>query len=369
MKYLKSSLINKKRVSFPIYLPDATLAVTKSLDSQDLKSAKIEALVVNTYHLMTAPGVQTIRNFGGVGKFMDWNGLIVSDSGGFQLLSIIYRNRVLGKVTDNGVVTYEGGQGKKRSLFFTPEKSISVQFNLKSDLMICLDDCPAVDSSHDDYVLSVRRTVAWAKRCKEEFLKIKSNILSTDDRAFNPSLFAVIQGGNDLKLREKCADELLKIGFDGYAFGGWPIDKSGNFDHQTFAYTANLMPDDKPKFALGVGDPVSILKGFRVGYNLFDCVLPTRDARHKRLYVYDKPPYLINLDDEKFYSYLNLAKTQYKNDFLPLSKFCDCHTCQHYSKAYLYHLFKIGDHLAFRLATIHNLRFYSQLIERLRNFN
>lgn len=347
--------------NIPIFFPDATLGVSRSIDSVDLKNAGIKGVVVNTYHLMSRPGDKLIKELGGIKKFMNWEGITVSDSGGFQLLSLIYKNPKLGRVTDNGVVIY---QGKLPSRFFTPEKSIQVQFNLRSDIMICFDDCSAVNSSHDDYILSINRTVEWAKRCKEEYSK---QIKNTDNN-YHPILFAVIQGGDDKKLRERCAKELIKIGFDGYCFGGWPMDKNGRFNNEIFEYTCSLMPKSLPKFALGIGDPSSIVNGWKVGYQLFDCVLPTRDARHRRLYIFNREPEKINFSKKgRFYDYLYFSRKFLANDTKPISEFCDCHTCLNFSRAYLHHLFQINDVSALRLATIHNLRFYSKLTELLKN--
>ncbi len=326
-----------KKIKFPIFLPDATMAVARSLDSKDLERAGIEGVVVNTYHLMTQPGMEIIKKAGGVKKFMNWRGLVVSDSGGFQLLSLVYKNKKFGKVTSNGIL-------KDNKYILTPEKSIKVQIGLDADILICLDDCPRGDASQKEIKTSVKRTIKWAKRCKEEFLQHGKK---------GQMLFAVVQGGNNRKFRKYCAKELIKIGFDGYCFGGWPIGKNGKVDLKTLKYTASLLPKNKPKFALGIGDPKTITECFKYGYNIFDCVLPTRDARHQRLYVGKN-------------KYLYISKNKYADNFGPIEKHCDCHTCKNYSLAYLNHLFKIGDSSAWRLATIHNLRFYSRLIENLR---
>lgn len=336
------TLPNFMKIKFPIYLPDATMAVIRSLDSRDLEKAGVEGVVVNTYHLAIQPGVLNVK------KFMNWKGLVVSDSGGFQLLSLIYKDKSFGRVTDEGVIFYKGSKKKHKKYSLTPEKSIQIQLGLGADILICLDDCPKKDANPKEIKKSVERTIAWAKRCKEEFLRHKGK---------RPLLFAVVQGGNDKKLRKYCAKELIKIGFDGYCFGGWPLDGTGKIDLKILKFVSSLLPKNKPKFALGIGDPKTIIECFKFGYNIFDCVLPTRDARHQRLYVLKK--------DKKF-QHLYISKNKYEKDFGPISKNCDCHTCRNYSLAYLHHLFKIGDSLAWRLATIHNLRTYTKLIEILR---
>ncbi len=367
MKYLRETKVNSKKILFPIYFPDATRGVVRSLDSVDLKKAKVEGVVINTYHLMTQPGTSVLKDLKGTKRFMGWDGLIASDSGGFQLLSMIYKNKALGSISQNGVIFHLDSTGKNKKYVFTPEKSIEVQFGLDPDIMICLDDCPAQNASPAENELSVNRTIEWAKRCKEEYLRqIKKRKMKNDDR---PILLAVIQGGHSKKERERCAKALIDIGFDGYGFGGWPLDEEGNMDLEILKFTADLMPSNQPKFALGVGNPLAIVEGFKMGYHIFDCVLPTRDARHQRLYVFNEDPVKGDiLNNKKIHQFIYIARESYVRDSRPVSQFCDCHTCQNYSRAYLHHLFVIEDSLAWRLATIHNLRTYTKLIEVLRKY-
>lgn len=364
-EYLKSFKIRGREMRFPIYLPDATRAVTRGLDAKDLESVGIEALVVNTYHLMRDPGMELIRKAGGVQKFMRWNGFAVSDSGGFQLLSLIYEGKVQGRVEDAGAVFYEGVHRKKRRMF-TPEQSVQVQFDLGTDIVVCFDDCMYVSDDRALYERAVRRTVEWAKQCKEEFEKqIAVRGVPDSER---PLLLAVNQGGLFPDLRERCGRELADIGFDGYGWGGWSIDpKTKKLDMGIAKIIADTMPDNKPKFALGVGTPNDIATCFGLGYTIFDCVLPTRDARHQRLYVFPKDPATIDWKaGESVCEYLHLEKERYTSDFAPISEWCDCPACTEYSRAYLHHLFRIKETLAFRLATMHNLRTYTKLIGLLR---
>jgi queuine tRNA-ribosyltransferase len=363
MKYLKKYKIKNREMEFPIFFPDATRAVVRSIDSNDLENSGIEGMVVNAYHLLQYPGIETLKKFNGIKNFINWNNWVVSDSGGFQLLSLIYSNASLGNVSDKGINFVKGLGGKSKKIFFTPEKSIEIQFDIGSDIVICLDDCSAIKAKRGEIEINVKRTIEWAKRSKEEFLKqIEKRKLKE-----NPCLFAVIQGGKEKDLREKCANELIKIGFDGYSFGGWPLNEGGELNLDILNFTAELMPNDKPKFALGIGSVEGIIEGVKMGYNIFDCVLPTRDARHKRLYVFNKQVEEIDVfEDKNFFEYLYISKEKYYRDKSPVSEFCDCFTCQNYSKAYLRHLFDIEDSLAWRLATIHNLRFYSQLLKLLR---
>lgn len=354
--YLFSSLIKGKKLNFPVFFPDGTRAVVRSLDSIDLEKAKIEGMIVNTYHLARQPGDKLLAELGGVAKFMNWKGFIVSDSGGFQIMSFIHKTG-RGKITEEGVFFDDE--------ILTPERSIEIQFNLGSDIIIVLDYFTDPNADNFEIEKSVRLTTEWAKRCKEEFERqIQIRKIKRKQR---PLLFGVIQGGRNKKARERSAKELLKIGFDGYGFGGWIIDEKGRLDLEIAEFNAKLTPDDKVRFALGVGKPEDIVKCVEYGYHIFDCVLPTRDARHKRLYVFKEDwQELVKERREDFYTFLYPIREKFARDFSPIDKNCDCITCQNYSRAYLRHLFKIEDSLAFRLSSIHNLRFYTRLIEELR---
>jgi queuine tRNA-ribosyltransferase len=350
-------------IKLPIYSPDATRAVVRGLDYKDLEKIGIESLVTNTYHLLNFPGSSVISAIGGLQNFMQWNNLLITDSGGFQLLSMVHKDASFGKINDQGVIFKKG----KRKYKFTPEKSIRVQFDLNSDIMFCLDDCPSIKASKLENEKTVERTIKWAARCKEEYIK-QLNKRKIEQKS-RPLLFAIIQGGDDKFLRTKCAKHLLDIGFDGYGFGGWPIDKNNDLKKSILSFTASLMPGDLPKFALGVGNPQALVDAYNMGYNMFDCVLPTRDARHKRLYVLNCNFRLTNLKQlNPVYEYLYIEKERYVRDFRPISEYCDCFTCVNYSRAYLHHLFTIKDSLAGRLATIHNLRTYVLLINNLRKY-
>ncbi|GIW69866.1 MAG: hypothetical protein KatS3mg101_0613 [Patescibacteria group bacterium] len=219
---------------------------------------------------------------------------------------------------------------------------------------MCLDDCTEPSEPLKEQKLSVDRTIEWAARCKKKFTELIGKNSGT-----KPMLFAIVQGGNNKELRKTCAEELIKIGFDGYAYGGWPIDGNGVFLESMLNYCSTLMPKDLPKYAMGVGKPEDIKKCVEMGYNMFDCVLPTRDARHKRLYV-------LNKDRLSGYEFLYFRAKKHKNAYSPISLSCKCELCQKHTKAYLYHLFKQGDSGAGRLATIHNLTFYSNFVKSLR---
>ncbi|HLD10811.1 MAG TPA: tRNA guanosine(34) transglycosylase Tgt [Candidatus Nanoarchaeia archaeon] len=334
--------VNNKILELPAFFPDATYGVVRCLDSNDLYSTKTKGVVINTYHILKYNLNETIKKIK-ITKYMNFNNIIISDSGGFQVMSLIKNNKKFGKI-DNEKIIFKS---ENKEFIFTPEICIKLQFELGSDIIMCLDDCTKPE---EDLKQSVERTINWAKKCKEEY-----NRLITENH--KPLIFAIVQGGNNKELRKYCAEELIKIGFDGYAFGGWPIENKTLME-EILAYTASLLPNNLPKYAMGIGKPEDILKCIKMGYNLFDCVLPTRDARHKRLYIFND----LNLSNN-FYSCIDIGKKQYKGDFSSVSEYCDCYCCKNFTKDYLYNLFKIKETLAYRLATIHNLRFYSILFE------
>jgi queuine tRNA-ribosyltransferase len=292
---------------------------------------------------------------------MSWQGGVISDSGGFQVMSLAKSGSLRGKVTDLGV-TFRTRKNKK--ILFTPEISIRFQMVLKPDMLVTLDDFTEPGADYKTAKVTVDRTVLWAKRCKIEFEKIceKEKI----ERKNRPYLLAVVQGGDHLDLRKECAERLLEVGFDGFGYGGWPINDEGEFNYDVARRIKRDAPEKYLLYGLGIGHPEAVVGCGDLGYHIFDCVLPTRDARHKRLYVFNaKSIKDINIRKPKFYSYYSPDKQKYYHDDQPVSRACDCRLCAHYTRAYLAHLFRIGDASALRLATIHNLRFYSLLMEKL----
>lgn len=372
--------IKNRNYQLPIYLPDATLGVARNLDSLDLSNVGIEGVMVNTYHLIQKPGEEILKKIGGIKKMMNWPGFVSSDSGGFQLFSLIRKNPNMGKITDDGIVLYNGPKKQKKTMF-TPEDSIRMQFAIGSDVMICLDDFTPPEADEKRTKESVKRTIAWAKRAKIEFEQqlIKHGFEENN----RPLLLAPIQGHDHDKWRRYCSEELQEIGFDIYGLGGWPFQKNGEFDYSFCKKNAELTNKNSYRFALGVGTPENIVRLFFMGYQFFDCVLPTRDARHQRLYTFKVDP--ATLDQEKLrklaetnrlseiFDYIYIGKGQFATNNQAISEFCDCPICQkneltpQVSKAYLHHLFKIGDGSAFRLASLHNLRTYTKTIEILRH--
>jgi len=351
------------KLDFPVYLPDATYGMVRAVDATDLLACQVEAVVMNTFHLMQRPGSTTIQALGGLHRMSGWPRPIITDSGGFQAYSLIRQNPKFGSMSAQGLTFQPEGAERKYQL--TPEKSVQLQVAYGADVVICLDDCTHVDASRAEQEKSVKRTAAWAKRGKEEFVRlVMGKKLGEDAR---PRLFGVIQGGGELDLRRQCAEELLEIGFDGFGFGGWPLDGEGGLLTDILAYTRELVPAEFPMHALGVGHPKNVLACWDMGYGLFDSAMPTRDARHARLYAFTQPasaPQAGLAGDWMDYVYIN--DEQHIKADLPVSTGCDCLTCSRYSRGYLHHLFKMNDSLYFRLATIHNLRFMTELTERLR---
>ena len=353
----KFSTNDGKKYPLPLFFPDATRAVVRTLDSIDIKNTKTPGILVNTYHLYRDLEDGLIENFEGVRKFMSWDGAIISDSGGFQVMSLVKAKNGKGKVEDVGISFFPT---KKKKLLLTPEKSIDYQIRLKTDLIVVLDDFTPPDTTFKNARISVERTILWANRCRQYYDKFYK-------LGHGPYLIGVVQGGKYPKLRKYCAEKLIEIGFDGLGYGGWPIDKNGKFDYRSAKIIADSSPKGYLLYGLGIGKPNEIVKLYNMGYQIFDCVLPTRDARHERLYVYNAESIeKINLNKEKFFEFYIPSKR--KNCLLdePVSAACDCLLCKNYSKAYLAHLFRINEISAMRLASIHNLRFYSLLMERLR---
>lgn len=336
----------------PFFMPDATRGFVKQTNNNDLLAVGIPALVVNTFHLYLQPGLKIIKAAGGIHKFINWNKPLLSDSGGFQVFSLIHKNPQMGKISDDKVVFKSPLDGSRHEL--TPEKSIQIQFDLGVDMMVCLDDCPPNDFDCLALEKAVVRTIAWAKRCKTEYEKqIKKRKLSGAKR---PLLFGVIQGGAELDLRKVCAEELVKIGFDGYGFGARPVDKEGNFLAEVLQYTADLIPEKAIRFALGIGTPEDIRRCAAMGWDIFDCVIPTREGRHGRLLLEKKGKEEI----------ININNAKWQADFKAINPKSDLSLLKNQSRAYLHHLFRLDDPLGQNLASLNNLEFYTKLMEKIR---
>lgn len=368
----------KGSLQTPFFMPDATRATVRGLTRADLEAAGVAALVVNTYHLMLQPGEKLVAEAGGIHQFMDWPHPVLSDSGGYQVYSLIHRNPELGRITEEGAEFRSVLDGSKHLL--TPERAIQIQFDLGVDMMVCLDDPRPNDATAEEIVAAVDRTLRFAKRCKDEYERqVQSRGL---DDATRPLLFGVVQGGMNIAERKRCAEGLVAMGFDGYGLGGRHVDMEGNFLEEVVTATPSFLPEDSIRFALGVGTPEDIVRLHRVGWDMFDCVIPTREGRHGRLFVWNKQTKLPitkfqfpnnnqssndQTEEASFYQTINIFNEQFTADFTRVDPSCDCTLCTKYTKGYLKHLFKVGEPLALRLASEHNLRFYMRLMEQLRS--
>ena len=365
----------------PFFMPDATRASVRGLSTSDIWETGVEALVVNTYHLYLQPGTELIKKTqkesadqGGVHAFMGWNGPLLSDSGGYQIYSLIHKHAEMGRITDDGAEFRSVLDGSKHLI--TPERAIAIQFDLGTDMIVCLDDPRPNDASREDIVKAVDRTLRWARRCRTEYDR-QCETRGFDD-ATRPLLFGVVQGGIHVDERQRCATGLAASGFDGYGFGGRHIDDAGNFLEDILAATANAIPEDSPRFALGIGTPSDIVRCHILGWDMFDCVIPTREGRHGRLFLWGQSGIQNpvsrfmgdarsgNHADSDFYWTINIQNERFGEDFSPVDPTCDCELCVQHTRAYLRHLFKVADPLAGRLASTHNLRFYMRLMETLR---
>ncbi len=353
-------------VRIPFFMPDATRASVRGITSKEIAETGIQALVVNTYHLLLQPGEELIRRAGGIHSFMHWNGPILSDSGGYQVYSLIHKHPETGRITEEGAEFRSMLDGKKHLL--TPERAIQIQFDLGVDMMVVLDDPRPNNAPEEEIAQAVERTIRWAVRCKEEYERQVCARKMTEDT--RPLLFGAVQGGMVRELRKRCVEGLTAIGFDGYGFGARHVDQDGIFLDDIVSYTASLIPEDRLRFALGVGTPQDIARCYKAGWDMFDCVIPTREGRHGRLFLWkgESTNFKVqnsNEDGESFYETINIQNEQYKEDFSPVDPSCDCELCTKYTRAYLRHLFRANEPLAPRLASQHNLRFYARLMEKL----
>ena len=357
MRYLETP---SAAIPLPAFFPDATYGAIRAGAFEDVYAAGLAGCEMNSYHLMTKPGAKLVKSLGGLHSFTGYRGAILTDSGGFQLYSLIRENPDYGEVRDKEII-FRPDMGKEK-LTFTPEKCIQVQFQYGSDIMMALDMCTHPDDPVEVQRRSVELTVKWGERCRAEFDKLAKKMEK------KPLLFGIVQGGSDPDLRMECGRRLEAIGFDGYGFGGWPLDQTGAFRLDILKMAADAMPDGKVKYAMGLGRPEEIAALVEMGYTLFDCVIPTREARHQRLYTWVPgmdTPEGVRRGDGKFYKFLYILDDDHRREAGPVDERCDCLLGRHHSRAYLHHLFKVGDPYALRLATAHNLRFYGRLMELL----
>ena len=326
---------NGKTYETPMFMPVGTQATVKTLSPEEIKDAHAGIILANTYHLWLRPGDDVVRDAGGLHKFMNYDGPILTDSGGFQVFSLAKPK----DISEEGVKFKSHIDGS--TLFLTPEKSIGIQNKLDSDIAMSFDECPPASANYKYMKNSIERTLRWAKRGKD----VHNNE--------NQSLFGIVQGGAYKDLREFSATETVKLDFDGYSIGGVANDNESKEDmYNAIDYSIPYLPEDKPRYLMGVGEPVDILEGVERGIDMFDCVLPTRIARHGNAFTHSGK--------------INLRNSKYKEDFTPIEEGCDCYTCKNYTKAYIRHLLVSKEQLAGRLLSIHNIRFLIKLTEDIR---
>lgn len=372
-------------VKTPFFLPIATKGAVKQLSSEELRELGAQIILGNTYHLWLRPGHKIVEKAGGLQKFMNWNGPMLTDSGGYQVFSLAGRRdkKSSVKLSEKGVGFRDPIDGKK--YFMTPEKSIEIQLALGSDIIMVLDECPPYPCSREYAKKSLERTTRWAKRCKEYFdaqiLKSKFQISNEfkisklkNSKLKRPLLFGIIQGSVYKDLRQESAKQILTLDFDGYAIGGVAVGEPREKMKKILEWVLPSFPENKPRYLMGLGRPEEIVFAVNHGIDMFDCVIPTRNARHGSLFVWDNKPHpgplLIKEREAKgkmFYKNINITNEKFKKDLKPIDKNCDCYTCKNFTRSYLRHLFAIGEPLAGRLASIHNLKFYQDLMRKLVN--
>jgi queuine tRNA-ribosyltransferase len=325
-------------IETPIFMPVGTQATVKALTPEELTALGAQIILGNTYHLYLRPGTEVIGRFGGLHDFMHWPRPILTDSGGFQVFSLAR----LSRITEQGYQFQSHLDGGARHLL-TPEKSIEVQVALNSDIMMCLDQCIAHPAEHDQAAQALALTTRWARRSKAAWQApgASSNLL-----------FGIVQGGMYADLRSRSAQELIEIGFPGYAVGGLSVGEPKPLMYEMAAHTLPLLPADAPRYVMGVGTPADLVEMVAMGADMFDCVMPTRNARNGQLFTGSGT--------------ININNASHRESVEPVEPGCGCYTCRHYSRAYLRHLYQAKEILAHRLNTIHNLHFYLNLVKQVR---
>lgn len=319
----------------PMFMAVGTRATVKTLAPEELYDCNCGIVLANTYHLWLRPGEDIVKKAGGIAKFMNYKGPMLTDSGGYQVFSLARPK----DISEEGVKFKSHIDGSE--LFLTPEKSIEIQSKLGSDIAMSFDECPPASASYDYMKNSIERTLRWAKRGK----KVHSNK--------DQCLFGIVQGGAYEDLRKFSAIETVKLDFDGYSIGGVANDGESKEDmYKAIDYSTPYLPKDKLRYLMGVGEPVDILEGVSRGIDIFDCVLPTRIARHGNAFTR--------------YGKVNIKNAKYKEDFTPIEDTCDCYACKNYTKAYIRHLINVGETFGQRLLSIHNIRFLTKLTEEIR---
>lgn len=319
----------------PMFMPVGTLATVKTLSKEELKEAKAQVILSNTYHLWLRPGDDIIKEAGGLHQFMNWDQALLTDSGGFQVFSLSN----LRQIEEEGVNFRHHINGSK--LFLSPEKAMEIQNNLGADMMMSFDECPPYPATHEYVKASIERTSRWAERG-----------LAAHKRASDQGLFGIVQGGEYLDLRKQSAQDLMSLDFAGYSIGGLSVGEPKDVMYKVLEHLHPILPTHKPRYLMGVGSPDALIMGSIHGVDMFDCVLSTRIARNGTV---------MTATGRK-----NLKNAQFRRDFTPIDDQCDCYACQNYSKAYIHHLIRCNESLGIRLTSIHNTRFLLKLMEDVR---
>lgn len=323
-------------VETPAFMPVGTYGTVKGMTPEEVAATGAQILLGNTFHLWLRPGQEIMKMHGDLHGFMKWDAPILTDSGGFQVFSLAKMR----KITEEGVSFRHPINGSK--IFLSPEKSMQIQYDLGSDIVMIFDECTPYPATFEYAKKSMEMSARWAKRSRDEFDKLGNQ----------NALFGIVQGGVFEELRQKSIEELVEIGFDGYAVGGLAVGEPKEDMHRILEYVCPRLPEDKPRYLMGVGKPEDLVEGVRRGIDMFDCVMPTRNARNGHLFVTD--------------GIVKIRNAKYREDTTALDPHCDCYTCKNYTKAYLYHLDKCGEILGARLNTIHNLRYYQRLMAEIR---
>ena len=364
VKARRAEIVTRKgKVQTPCFMPIATKAAVKTITSDEVRQLAPDMILSNTYHLMLRPGQEEMERLGGLHAFMDWDKPILTDSGGFQVFSLAKKR----KITPEGVEFNSHIDGKK--YFLSPEDSIKIQMNIGSDIMMVLDECVKLPAEKKYLEKSIKLTTFWAKRCKDYFDKVCVD----KQEAERPLLFGIVQGGLEKDLRLESAVSLKQIGFDGYAIGGLAVGETEQEMCSVLKYLCSELPEDKSRYLMGVGYPHQIVEAVKAGVDMFDCVIPTREARHGRLYFWnsefiEKQRNILELDflSKEFYTTLNIHNEENKFDLSPINSESKFPELRRYSRAYLRHLFVSEDPLAQRLSTLNNLEFYLGLMGKIR---
>jgi len=332
--------IGGKSVETPVFMPVGTQGTVKSLSPEDLRNAGSTIILGNTYHLYLRPGDELIRELGGLHEFSAWDHVILTDSGGFQVFSLAD----LSRIEENGVWFQSHLDGSRH--LFTPEKVIRIQKNLGSDIIMPLDQPVPFPTDHVLAKKSVETTVDWARRSKETFNNESGGIND------NQMLFGIMQGGTFEDLRERCIHSILEIDFPGYAIGGLSVGEPKEILYDITGFSTNLLPEEKPRYLMGVGKPEDLIYCVERGIDMFDCVIPTRNGRNGTVFTSEGKVVVKN--------------SEFKDDKRPLDNECGCYACQNFSRAYIRHLFQSGEILALRLASLHNITFYHKIMREAR---